>query len=128
MLNGYWQGLPLSSQHTATHAPGSERHTHSLVHPHAQVTELPDIGHVVFSILYRAPLFRASQSPKLHTCYVDCQAFVIGIPQETVHLGLKTLLTSVNGRQVISKEPMRNMPDPRLAMLYILQRHAHTHC
>jgi hypothetical protein len=45
-----------------------------------------------------------------------------------VYLRLKTLLTSVNDRQVISKEQMRNMLDPRLATLYILQRHPHTPC
>jgi hypothetical protein len=49
--------------------------------------------------------------------YVDCQAFVIGICPETVHLRLKTLLTSVSDRQVISKEQIYSMPDPRLATL-----------
>jgi hypothetical protein len=39
MLSGYWQHLPPSSQHTVTHAPGSERYAHSLVQPQAQVPE-----------------------------------------------------------------------------------------
>jgi hypothetical protein len=64
--------LAPSGQHAATHAPGSERHTHSLVHPHAQVTELPDIGHVVITMLYFAP---HSAHPSHENCtlaYVDC--------------------------------------------------------
>jgi hypothetical protein len=116
MLNGYWQNLPSSSQNTATHAPGSERHTYCLVHPHAQVAELPDIGHVAIA-MYRATHAVHPSHQNCTLAYVDCQAFVIGIPQETVHLRLKTLLTSVNDRRVISKEQMRNMPDPRLATL-----------
>jgi hypothetical protein len=110
----YWQCLPLSSQHAATHAPGRERQTHSLVHPHAQITELPDIGQVVFTILYRAPQSAKSSHQNCSLAYVDCQAYIIGIPQESVHLRLTTLLASVNDREVVSKEQMRDMLGPGL--------------
>jgi uncharacterized Fe-S radical SAM superfamily protein PflX len=56
-----------------------------------------------------------------HNCTlacVDCQAYVIGIFQKTVHLRLKTLLTSVNDRQVISKEQMANMQTPIRPVIY----------
>jgi hypothetical protein len=52
-------------------------------------------------------------------------ASVIGIPQESVHLRLETFLVRINDREVISKEQMRDMPGPRLATLYMLQRQRH---
>jgi hypothetical protein len=88
----------------------------------------PKIGHVVIPIVYRAPRSLHASHQHCTIPYVDCQAFVIGIPLEMVHLRLKTLLTSANDCQVIKQEQMRDTPGPRLATLYMLPRHAHTPC
>jgi hypothetical protein len=114
MLNGYWLSLSPSSQHTATHAPGSERHTRSLVHPRAQVTEIPHMGHPAIAIMHRAPQSTHASHPNFTLASVDCQAFVIGIPQASVHLRLDVLLACVNNREVTSKEQMRDISGPRL--------------
>jgi hypothetical protein len=91
-LHAQWLLAELATKQPARrpHAPGSERHTQSLVHPHAQVTELLDIGHGVIAKLYRAPQSALSCHQNCTLADADSQALGIGIPQETVHLISKT--------------------------------------